>query len=313
MFVTCGTQCFRLTQNDCQIVDDLSSNQEEADTRLLLHAKDAAEQYPSLVCVTEDTDVFVICLGLSHVINSKIYIRRGTKMRVRLVDITKLATVLGDEVNNALMGLHSWTGCDTVSALAGQGKLKALKIILQNQRYKTAFSEIGANWDLSNEVLDTIEEFTCKLYSRNTKFRKVNQLRYEMFRSKRGDVESGQLPPCQNTLFQHTFRANYQSAIWRRSLENFPDIPDPTQGHGWVMNEDNKLVIQWMTTPPAPEVVLGLMSCKCSRMCRPSDCSCILNGLKCTAACRMQTCSNMVHDEEELQQDSEDSSDSDDN
>ena len=62
MFVTCGTQCFRLTQNDCQIVDDLSSNQEEADTCLLLHSKHAAEHYPSLVCVTDDTDVFVLCL-----------------------------------------------------------------------------------------------------------------------------------------------------------------------------------------------------------------------------------------------------------
>ena len=237
LLVTSGDKCFRLTKNDWQIVHDLTSNHEEADTRILLHAKHAAENYPSVVCVTDDTDVFVICLGFSKFINCKLFIRRGPKSRVRLVDISKLAAALGDKICSALLGLHSWTGCDTVSALAGQGKLKALKLVSQNEKYRTAFSKLGAKWELSNEVLDIIEEFTCQLYFRQTKLKKVNELRYEMFRSRKGDVESGQLPPCQNTLVQHTLRANYQSAIWRRCLENWQDIPDPNQGHGWKTSE----------------------------------------------------------------------------
>jgi hypothetical protein len=312
MFITCGNQCLKLTKSMCQTIGELGSDHEEADTRVLLHAKHAAEEFNSIEVVSDDTDVLVICLALSHLIDSQIYIRRGTKLRVRLVDIGKLSCVLGDGVRNALPALHAWTGCDTISALAGQGKLNAFKLITQNQRYQVAFTELGSTWQLSDTVFDTIEEFTCKLYSRNTKCVNVNKLRYEMYRSHGGDVESGQLPPCQNTLYQHTLRANYQSAIWKKSLQNSPCIPNPYDGHGWTLNEGN-LEIQWMTSLPAPEIVLSLMACKCSRACKPEDCPCIISGLKCTAACKLQTCSNMVNEEEvEMEQDPEDSDSDDD-
>ncbi|KAG0729479.1 hypothetical protein GWK47_030252 [Chionoecetes opilio] len=49
--------------------------------------------------------------------------------------------------------------------------------------------------------------------------------------------------------------------------------------------------IPWMAGLPAPDVVLNLISCTCRRTCRPSDCSCILNGLKCTVVCKLQGCS----------------------
>ena len=86
---------------------------------------------------------------------------------------------------------------------------------------------------LAPETFSLIQKFTCQLYSKNTKITKVNDLRYRVFCAKNGDVESGQLPPCEDTLRQHTLRANYQAAIWRHSLESLPDIPEPSAGHGW--------------------------------------------------------------------------------
>ena len=68
--------------------------------------------------------------------NSNIFIRRGSKSSVRLVDITKLAAALGRDVCPMLLGLHPWTGCDTISAFARQVKLKALKIVLREQKFK---------------------------------------------------------------------------------------------------------------------------------------------------------------------------------
>ena len=129
-FVTSSDRCITLTESGWQEIDDLQSTQEEADTRILLHAKHAAETIPALICITEDTAVFIICLGLCQDVNSNIFIRRGSKSSVRLVDITKLAAALGRDVCAALLGLHPWTGCDTISACAGQGNLKALKILL---------------------------------------------------------------------------------------------------------------------------------------------------------------------------------------
>ena len=119
MYVTSSDRCIKLTESGWQEIDDLQSTQEEADTRILLHVKHAAETIPALICITEDTDVFIICLGLCQDVNSNIFIRRGSKSSVRLVDITKLAAALDRDVCTALLGLHPWTGCDTISAFAG--------------------------------------------------------------------------------------------------------------------------------------------------------------------------------------------------
>ena len=53
-------RCIKLTESGWQEIDYLQSTQEEADTRILLHAKHAAETIPELICITEDTDAFII-------------------------------------------------------------------------------------------------------------------------------------------------------------------------------------------------------------------------------------------------------------
>ena len=116
------------------------------------------------------------------------------------------------------------------------------------------------------------------MYCRNTKTKVVNELRYDMFCAKKGDVSSGQLPPCKDALLQHTKRANYQAAIWRRSLQNTLDPPEPSAGHGWHLSM-GEIAISWLTGPPAPEIVLSLTACKCPRVCTKESCSCIQNGL----------------------------------
>ncbi|KAG1652131.1 Carcinine transporter [Nymphon striatum] len=114
-----------------------------------------------------------------------------------------------------------------------------------------------------------------------------------MFRSRKGDISSGQLPPCKDALKQQTNRANYQAAIWRRSLQNSPEIPSPTNGHGWNVVE-GKL---GLTGAPAPDVVLELMSCKCPRRCN-ENCPCVVNGFSCTPACKLLDCHNMQEEDE---------------
>ena len=49
---------------------------------------------------------------------------------------------------------------------------------------------------------------------------------------------------------------------------------------------------------PAPDAVLKLMSCSCTRVCKPPQCKCIANGLRSTEMCRLTSCSNMQPDEE---------------
>ena len=48
------------------------------------------------------------------------------------------------------------------------------------------------------------------------------------------------LPPCQDSLYMHIQRASYQAWIWNSSLEGYLEIPSPV-GHGWVLDESDKL------------------------------------------------------------------------
>jgi len=135
----------------------------------------------------------------------------------------------------------------------------------------------------------------------------VNELRYNMFCAKKGDVSSGQLPFCKDALLQHTKRTNYQAGIWRRSLQNTLDLPEPTKVHGWHLS-DGDIAISWLTRAPAPEIVLSLMACKCPRVCAEDSCICIHNELPCTPACKLQNCTNMTEeDDTDPVQDSDDS------
>lgn len=173
-----------------------------------------------------------------------------------------MATSVGTEVCKALIGMHAYTGCDTVSAFAGRGKASALKYLIADKSVKNTFHELGQNWDLPSELMDKLETFTCQIYSPKAAMTKVNDLRYRLFCAKRGEIESHQLPPCRDCLVKHAQRANYQAALWRRCLERDPQAPSPV-GHGWKIESVggvDQLVVQWMDGQPAPEALLYLLA-----------------------------------------------------
>ena len=62
-----------------------------------------------------------------------------------------------------------------------------------------------------------------------------------------------------------------------------------------------------MQGPPAPDVVLDLIACKCIRQCKLPDCQCLSNGLRCSPACRLQFCDNMIEDDEVTENEDSDS------
>ena len=213
LFVTAESECWKITEEGSENVAELKSNQEEADTRLLLHAPHASQEgYLSVAISSEDTDVFILLLNFSSIINAKLFMRCCSRTRTRLVDITEVVRRIGNEVCNALIGLHSFTGCDTVSAFAGKGKRGALKILKTNSDARRAFLELGKSWKVSEDLLILLEKFTCSMYmpvGNNTTC--VNDARYKLFCAKNGEVESHQLPPCKDSLRKHILRANYQA------------------------------------------------------------------------------------------------------
>ena len=66
LFITCGKQRSKDTKDGFEVVGELATSKEEADTRTLLHTKHASGNYIYMVIVTEDTDVFIICISVLH-------------------------------------------------------------------------------------------------------------------------------------------------------------------------------------------------------------------------------------------------------
>lgn len=302
IFLTCNEECCKLSSTSAvENVSALHSSQEEADTRLVLHAFHALNSgFFSIIIQSDDTDVAVIILSTFPEFSKRggnIYLKMGTSNRLRYHDMDVMYRANGASICAALAGLHSITGCDTVSAFAGKGKAKAFKL-LKDEAVSHALTDLADGFELQNETVEAIEKVVCRLYGHNVC--SVNELRYSLFCAKKGFIESHLLPPCKQALDKHIQRASYQATIWKKALEAEPNIPDPTL-HGWTSQDSNGttvLDIDWMDCHPAPEAVMELLACSCKVNCVPNVCVCIKYDLRCTDMCKIQTCKNYKQDTE---------------
>ncbi|KAJ8387962.1 hypothetical protein AAFF_G00147530 [Aldrovandia affinis] len=200
LYVTSEESCLHITKDQWAEVASLQSNQEEADTRIILNAAHAAEEgYSAVVVTADDTDVLLLCLAFSADISCPLFQNCGTKNRVRYLDITKLCQALGDCVCNAVIGMYAYTGCDTLSAFTGRGKLRALKLIMRSEHFQEVFRKLGQSGELSMDLLKKLQAFTCKLYTASTTTEDINTARHQLFCAQCGELESSQLPPCESS------------------------------------------------------------------------------------------------------------------
>ena len=66
-------------------VPELFSDHEEADTRLLLHAKHASQNHSDIIIKSPDPDVFVLCVAKANEITGNLLFETGAKERNRIV------------------------------------------------------------------------------------------------------------------------------------------------------------------------------------------------------------------------------------
>ena len=119
LFITHGKMCHQVTttiQGEFLIeeCEELYSDHEEADTRLLLHAKHAAADHPDVIIHSPDTDVFILMLGHKLSIPAAMYFETGVGNQRRILDLNVLHETLGSDLCDALIGFHAFTGKLTV-------------------------------------------------------------------------------------------------------------------------------------------------------------------------------------------------------
>lgn len=117
-------------------IEELKSNQEETDTRVVLYLNYAVKLgYKTWIQI----DIFFILLHYAHSIPITIYLDTGYGKHRQVINISELAKSKGAEYCTVLLDLYVFTGEDVTSAFKGKGKVLPLKKLQKNPRYHDKF------------------------------------------------------------------------------------------------------------------------------------------------------------------------------
>jgi hypothetical protein len=145
ILVTSGKICTKLTSTDGESVDsveitDLESTHEEADTKIILHSIHQSASSPRGIIVRSSvTDVFLLLMHFTFGIPTKLFMDAGVGNHRRMIPVSDLAAVHGQQFCEALLGLHAFSGCDSTSSFVRKGKITVLKTLRQHPHFQATF------------------------------------------------------------------------------------------------------------------------------------------------------------------------------
>ena len=135
-----------------QDIRELASDQEEADIRIVLHARDAAARgYNQVNILCRDTDVLVLLLAHREQLRQEIWMFAGTLRQRRYIPVHRIP--LSEEKRKSLLAFHAITGCDTTSHFYGVGKASAWKV----------FEDVPTSWNTLEKKAKSVLTFLLKL------------------------------------------------------------------------------------------------------------------------------------------------------
>ena len=146
----------------------MKSNQDEADTRLVLYALDALDSSSSVVIRSVDTDVLVIAAHHFPQIMEKypgkvIIMDIGTGTNRRYISLSNLHSHMPTRVYVNLLQLHALTGCDSTSELFHISKRRGIHTLEAGDFKLSALGRVDIN-ELTEEVQIECERFIANLY-----------------------------------------------------------------------------------------------------------------------------------------------------
>ena len=150
VLLICEGKDFKLTSLDGvhtvrEELAEIDSTQEESDSRIVLYCQYATKQgYKYVTVKSPDTDVFFILVYYEKRIEDiSILFETGRGNKSRLLGITAFNKEISAIYTSALLSLHACTGCDTVSAFKGKGKLKQIKAFKLYPQFIETLAKLG--------------------------------------------------------------------------------------------------------------------------------------------------------------------------
>ena len=285
-----GQMVKKVTKASVTNLTELFSSQEEADTRMLLHAVHLSSSHQHIIIRCDDTDVLVRLLYYesTELLDSSVTMYAGhiTQFRDRrgYIPICKIVTKIGKDLCLNLPAAHAITGSDTTSSFFQIGKRTAYSKLAEAVKSEPNVLKTFGHSDNITEEVSSAQTYILKLYSnKKTQCTNLDKLRYTL--ASTTDRSVAKLPPTEDTFIQHVKRARYQVSIWCQSHVQKPILWNPV-GNGWKAS-DNGLVPVMHTKPIAPVQVRDLTHMYCTDSgCRENrNCQCRQSGLQCTEMC----------------------------
>lgn len=141
-----------------------SADHEEADTRILLHAKDASQQgYGQTIIISSVTDVLVLLTVHRTELSPLLWMQTGISRKKRYIPVHDIN--LPEAVQSSVLAFHAITGSDSTSQFAGIGKQSAWSTFVKHPQL---LENLGREDFPDQRVQDDAEAFICKLYDPNT-------------------------------------------------------------------------------------------------------------------------------------------------
>ena len=215
IFVTDGEKVFKINEDTVIAIPELESSHEEADTRMMIHTQHASQHFQKILYSIPDTDVFIIYLPFQPVIDANLYFLPGMKRSRRIIDIgavventdqnLNLCESLKESLLSALVGFHSFTGCDTVTTFGGRGKIKPLMLMMKSRDYVEMFASFGSEIEMDDSLINWLNRFLYHMYCWKGKD-SLNNIRYRMYCQSGAKIACEKLPLCEDVLQFHILR-----------------------------------------------------------------------------------------------------------
>ena len=221
--------------DDISVIEELSSDHEEADTKLVALASAAKVSTGDAIMIRSPSgDIDILALIAAHDFGDvRVLIDNGTGKARKIIDVT--SSTLDLEKKQALIGMHAFSGNDYASSFFKKGKLATWKVMLKSQEFIRLFAELGTTPQVPDHISQGLERFVCALYG-NHRVSSVNALQNKIFLQKfekeKIIIDLSLLPPCKANLKHHIMRANYVALMFRNANRLILNLEEPIN-HGW--------------------------------------------------------------------------------
>ncbi|XP_065060733.1 uncharacterized protein LOC135687992 [Rhopilema esculentum] len=206
IYTTYGDDVLWLSSTQRDVDYLVPCSHEEADTRLIVHARDATlSGHRRILIKSNDTDVVVLAVSVAGFIQAdEVWVTFGSGKNMRYIPAHIVAKSLGTDKASALPVFHALTGCDTVSFFGGRGKKTAWEIWKIFPQLTPVLMTLKAapTTEALSSLMPLLERFVVLLYDRTSSLNRVDEARQELFSKNQGVLMASLLrkQPSTSTL-----------------------------------------------------------------------------------------------------------------